>query len=267
MENGDLLFKSLTYKKMSKIEKSFYNHLFNGLSKHLVLANNFLDTSEYNIMKKSVDDDELDYWFVNTSLYKDMNGLIKDNVLGNDNYFKDFFLIGSFLAYKQLSKVKGSLFNKYDKQAMNILLGYEHKLLYDLNVEMGIGVRNTLYDGLRNNESRSETKKKILTVMMAPVLSNVSLVRRLELIARTEHSRGVNTGTLQGYSNNGVDEVDIVTSGMSNVCSACLGLEANNPYTLSEAMSLLPFHPLCNCSYYPVSSNGVVGDVVIVDLT
>lgn len=266
MVNGEILFELLNTKKMGKAEKSFHDNLMNGLSKQLILSTNFLNTNEFGRVNKSVDDD-FDEWFITTSLYDDLDILMKENVVSSGDYINRFYMSGSRLGYNQLKKRNNSSFNSYDNESLRILREYTDDLVYDLNKELAVGVRDTLHEGIENNESPNIIKNNMLGLLTIPILSAVNLENRSEMIARTEYSRGINTGTLQAYSNSGVTEANIITSGMSNVCDDCLELESNNPYTLEEAMELLPFHPLCNCSYEPIENANASDEVLIIDLT
>ena len=267
MVNGEILYNLLNTKKMSKAEKGFHNNLMNGLNKQLVLSTNFLNTSEFNKIGKNNDEEDFDEWFVGTSLYEDLTLLMNDNVISSGDYINRFYMAGSRLGYDQLKRKTDYSFNRYDNKALAILRDYTDDLIYDLNRELAIGIKDTIYDGIENNESKGDIKKLMLGLLTVPIISNVNLEFRSEMISRTEYSRGINTGTLQAYSNNGVKEANILTSGMSNVCDDCIALEENNPYTLQEAMRLLPFHPLCNCSYEPIENSVDNGEVLIIDLT
>ena len=68
---------------------------------------------------------------------------------------------------------------------------------------------------------------------------------RAEMIARTEHARAVNTGTLQSYANYGVEMVEIITARDDLVCEICEEYDEENPHRLSDAQDLLPAHPNC----------------------
>ena len=88
-----------------------------------------------------------------------------------------------------------------------------------------------------------------------PIDTNISLITRAEMIARTEHARAVNTGTLQAYVNYGITQVEIVTAQDGLVCDDCLELESRNPLTINEAQEALPMHPNCRCAFAPVADS------------
>ena len=267
-KDNTILFDLLVTKKMSKVEKGLYNSLMDGLNKQIVLANTFINSREYRGIRKNMDEDDFTDWFNNSSLMDDLNILTDDNIVDSRKHIINFFSIGSVLGYQQLKRKDTGKYSEYNNRSLQILTDYTDDLFYDVNHELTTGIKDTLYTGVTDKKSSVDLKTEMLTLMAMPILSVVNLDNRCEMIARTEHSRGVNTGTLQTYSNYHVTEANIITSGMSNVCDDCLELEANNPYTLQEAQKLLPFHPFCNCSYEPIiSSVDNDSDIEIIDLT
>lgn len=48
------------------------------------------------------------------------------------------------------------------------------------------------------------------------------------------------------------EEVDVVTAGDDLVCQECEDIEAEGPYSIDEARSLIPAHPRCRCAFAPV---------------
>lgn len=79
--------------------------------------------------------------------------------------------------------------------------------------------------------------------------------RRAEILARTEIIRAHHQATIQEYRNWGVMGVNVlaemVTAGDDRVCEQCNTLTLSNPYTLDDAMNLLPAHPQCRCICLP----------------
>lgn len=76
--------------------------------------------------------------------------------------------------------------------------------------------------------------------------------RRAKMLARTEVIRAHAQATLQEAKNWGVAGVDVeaefTTKGF-NVCPLCQELAAKGPYTIEEAMNLIPAHPHCFCAW------------------
>lgn len=76
---------------------------------------------------------------------------------------------------------------------------------------------------------------------------------RAELIGETEPARAFHRATLEEYRLTGVTEVrvDWLTVGDHRVCTACRAGAAGSPYSIEEAMSLIPHHPRCRCYWEP----------------
>lgn len=79
--------------------------------------------------------------------------------------------------------------------------------------------------------------------------------RRAEMLARTEIIRAHHQATIQEYMNWGVWNVNVMAEFMTahdnRVCDKCHALTLRNPYTLEEAMNLIPVHPNCRCICLP----------------
>lgn len=79
--------------------------------------------------------------------------------------------------------------------------------------------------------------------------------RRAEMIARTETIRAHHQAMIQEYRNWALAEVyvlaEFLTAGDDRVCGECEELETHNPYTLDEAMGMIPVHPSCRCLCLP----------------
>jgi hypothetical protein len=195
-----------------------------------------------------------------------LNNIFLKNRNGNAKFINKFYNKGSKLGYDDLGRMLP--FMSSDGDVLDILNEYVGDVVENVNIECGIGIQDVLMLGVMGVLGVNEIKENILNVPYVPIRSNISLASRCNMIARTEYGRAINTGVLQAYSNSGVTEVNINTTGLPNVCDDCLDLELNNPYSLDEAMRLLPLHPQCACSYSPII-NGVenVDNPVIIDLT
>lgn len=51
-----------------------------------------------------------------------------------------------------------------------------------------------------------------------------------------------------------LEMVNVLTAGDDDVCPICEEIEADGPYTIDEARSLIPAHPYCRCAFIPVDS-------------
>jgi len=250
-------------KKLSKREKRYYNSLINGLDNLIKASTTFLKTNEYNSLRKIATkhkskiieksdnsffgpefrhSDELKELFQSSEFKEELDLIIESNVESCEDFMKEFYQVGAMLGYKQLRRQMG--LTPADSQALYFLTDYEFDLVRNLNTELCYGIRETIFNAVATGQSTQKTTQQLLELPLTPI-GNVSPRRRAEMIARTEHARAVNTGTLQAYENFGVGEAEIITAGDSNVCDDCADLEEHNPYTLSEAQSLLPVHPNC----------------------
>lgn len=71
---------------------------------------------------------------------------------------------------------------------------------------------------------------------------------RAEMISRTEVSRAMSEGTLEGYGEAGVRYVFFEAS--ADACPVCSFLDGNR-YTRTAASGLVPQHPNCRCTLRP----------------
>lgn len=262
---GDNEIRLPICKKLSRDEKEYLNILRKGVDEDILYGIKWLKTSEAEDFLK-VDEDDFEDEFVKTSLYEDLNILFSQNVSNSEKFISKFYNKGSKLGYGDIGRILP--FMSSDRMALNNLNNHINGIVENVNQETGIGIKDTLLLGVTGVVAISALSETLLNVPYSPVRSNISISSRCDMIARTEYGRSINTGLLQAYSNSGVQEVNINTTGLPNVCDDCIDLEENNPYSLEEAMSLLPLHPQCACSYSPVfDSMENVGNPVIIDLT
>jgi SPP1 gp7 family putative phage head morphogenesis protein len=109
-----------------------------------------------------------------------------------------------------------------------------------------------LADAVTNGLSLEETAANISDLLLNP--------DRAEMIANTEMMRAMNGAAMDVYQQNGIEEVEWITSGDANVCEDCLALEANNPYPIDAVPDDPPLHPNCGCFLEPVVPSR--GDVI-----
>lgn len=256
-------------KKLSKRERRYYNSLREGLDNLIKYSQNWIGSYEYTQLKKIARNTtkaeppinsryrhskELKEFFDSSDFKDELNNLIDENVESSSTFIEEFYMIGARLGYKQLRK--GMNLSPADTEALYIIQQYNFDLIRNLNTELCVGIRETIFNAVATGQSTQTTKKQLLELPLEPLTytnmrngklieTTISPMRRAEMIARTEHARAVNTGTLQAYENYNVGEVEIITAGDDDVCDDCLDLESNNPYTLNEAQDLLPVHPNC----------------------
>ena len=252
-------------KKLSRDELNYIKVLNNGVDKNIQYTIKWLNTPDARSLLRINDEDEFEDEFFSSMLYANLNEIFKQNVSNSEGIIKRFYDVGLSLGYKEVGKKLPFLHS--DKKAILILTDYVNEVTLNVNQEVGIGIKDVLMFGVLGGIGMSKLTESLLKVPYAPIRSNISVSSRCTLVGRTEYSRAINTGTLQAYSNAGVNEVDIVTTGLPNVCDDCLDLESNNPYTVEEAMKILPLHPQCACSYYPVKESINDKEPIIVDLT
>ena len=256
-------------KRLSANEVKYANLLSSGIDENIKYTIDWLNTSDgKKLLRLSpTDEEDFDEYFFSSSLYDGLNEQFQTNSKNAISPIRSFYQIGSKLGYEQLGRTLPLM--ESDVKARGIVEDNCDDIVINLNKESGIGIKDILFASLLAGFGTAKINQSILQMPYQPIRGNVGLLKRCEMIARTEYSRSINTGTLQAYSNVGVTEVDIITTGLSNVCDDCLDLEANNPYTLQEAMRLLPLHPQCACSYQPIpnSMSNNDGEIQIVDLT
>lgn len=228
-------------------------HLLDGMDEQLIRTSKWLNTPEARRYFRLHAQDVQDF-FKESGIREELKPLLEANIEGSEAYIKQFYKMGAELGYADLNR--RLLFTQADQEAFYFLKKYNFDLIKDLNKELHEGIQEVITRSVLEGNGYKETARLLLEIPLTPLEnSRISLRQRAEMIARTEHARAVNTGTLQAYSNMGVTEVNILTVGDSDVCDYCLDLEDNNPYSLEEAMILLPAHPNCRCSYTPVISS------------
>jgi len=80
--------------------------------------------------------------------------------------------------------------------------------------------------------------------------------RRAEILARTETIRAHHVANMQEYESWGAIglkvKAEFQTAGDDRVCPECSALEGNI-YTIEQAWSMIPVHPLCRCIMLPIT--------------
>lgn len=257
----------LAFKSLSKNELNYLDLLNNGIDELIQYSIKSLNSQEIKELLNIKDSEDFKEEFKKTNLYFNLNNTMRDNSSKSTLPLKNFYKIGSRLGYNSLN-IRPRDFNTYDEEAYGILSDYVEDVVLNLNQSVGIGIRNTLYDSSLNDFPISEIGLNLLRVPTM-VVDKFQINTHSTMIASTEYSRTINTGTLQAFSNSGVQDVNIITTGLPNVCDICIDIENKNPYTLEEAMRLLPVHPRCACSV--ISANTLYtnfnGTPTIIDLT
>lgn len=263
-------------KRLSRGEQQYLRELLNGLDNQMLSVSEWLGTDEAKRFFRTRHDDIADF-FENSGIREELRTIINSNVENSEGLIQKFYQIGSHLGYSDLHKKV--VYTIADKEALYHVTQYNFDLVRDLNTTLFEGIQETLFQAVAEGQGADVTARDILALGIKPlpikdkdgkIVRMISSRARARMIARTEHARAVNTGTLQAYSNYGVEMVEIITVGDNMVCDDCIELQDNNPYTLQEAMALLPAHPNCRCSYGPVVEKPLwfpEDNPVVIDLT
>ena len=251
----------------SRDERNFYNTLANGIDENILYVLSWLKTYEASEL---LDADDSKFIGIGNeapwaSSFSNEIGYIDLDCLQN---FFDFYKVGSRLAYNQYRQTQR--YTPQDAEALEILNQYVGDAIYNVNVDSCLGIKDILMMGALTGIGISKLGEKLLqSPYTITPHSGATVDTRCTMISVTEYGRSVNTGLLQGYVNLGVYYVDIKTAGDDRVCDDCLEIEENNPYSIIEAMSLLPVHPDCRCSVLGGARGANMGlpDDFVVDMT
>lgn len=252
-------------KSLNRAELEYLTHLMEGMDERLIQAGEWYKSPEAKRYFRQHHDD-LQNFFKESGIREELQPLLEANIKDSASYLERFYKVGAELGYGDLNR--RLIFTEADKEALYFLKNYNFELIKNLNKELEDGIKRVITESVLEGKGYKETARLLLDLPLTPINANITLRQRAEMIARTEHARAVNTGTMQAYSNMGVTEVNILTVGDSDVCTDCLDIEDDNPHPLEEAMNLLPVHPNCRCSYTPViESIDHDADPIIANLT
>ena len=262
-------------KKLSNSELEYLTSIMLGLDKQLELVSQFLGSAEYAELQM-MNQRQIDAFFRTSGITEKLDTLINFNAANSEQFIQEFYRIGAELGYDDIEQVLS--YTIADKEALFNVANYNFNLVTNLNTELRNGIREVILNAVASGEGYQTTMRNLMELPLTPINSNISVRTRAEMIARTEYARAVNTGTLQAYANYGIEKVVINTSHDKLVCDYCIVLEENNPYTLQEAMKLLPAHPNCRCNYaayipepdelgsFDIGSLSIVNNPVVVNL-
>lgn len=249
--------------KLSKAEQKYLDTLSTSFDDQLIATGKWFASAEAKEWFRN-NRNELRSFFTQSGIRDELEPIIERSVADSDAYLEQFYKTGLSLGYKDLHTKL--VFTEMDKEALYHLKNYNFDLIRDLNKELQTGIKTVITESVLEGHGYQETASRLLELPLEPIKSNVSLRQRAEMIARTEHARAVNTGTIQAYTNMGVTEVEIING--ADPCDDCIELANNSPYPLKEGMDLLVAHPNCTCAYAPVvDSIDHKADPVIADLT
>lgn len=234
------------HKQLSPGQAEYLAAILLGLDRQLELVSEWLGSEEYAELQR-MSQAQIDAFFKTSGIKDKVDELIKFNAANSEEFIQEFYRIGAELGYEDIEQVLS--YTLADQEALFHLKEYNFNLITNINEELRKGIREVIFNSVASGEGYQTTMRQIMELPLSPINNNISVRTRAEMIARTEEARAHNTGTLQAYANYGVEYVDVNTSHDSLVCGICLEYEENNPYTLKEAMNLLPAHPNCRCYY------------------
>ena len=236
-------------KKLSPEEIAYLKSLTTGLDRQIETVAEYIGTEEFAALQ-NMNQMQIDAFFRNSGIKQKLDDLIAYNASDSEQFIRQFYKIGSELGYENIGGILA--YTQADRIALYNLTTYNFNLVTNLNTELREGIREVIFNAVASGDGYQVTMRNLMELPLSPINNNISVRTRAEMIARTEHARAVNTGTLQAYVNYGVTEVEIITAQDNLVCDDCIDAEENNPHSIQEAQSLLPMHPNCRCAYSPV---------------
>ena len=267
-------------KKLTPEETSYLKSMCAGMDRQLEVVAENLSSEQFKELAY-MNQQQIDAFFKNSGIQQKLNELIEYNAQDSEEFIQQFYKMGAELGYENIGATLA--YTTADAVALQTLTKYNFELIRDLNVGLEQGIRATIFNSVAAGEGYQTTMRKLMDLPLEPlpVYDEFGQVKytilprvRAEMIARTEHARAVNTGTLQSYANYGVEMVEIITARDDLVCEICEEYDEENPHSLSDAQDLLPAHPNCRCSYAPyvpelpsAEELGLVDNPIVVDLT
>lgn len=251
MHTGGLFIPNC--KALNRGEQAYLNRMLEGMDEQLIQVGKWLETDEareYYYQKRKV----TEKFFEESGIREQWDKLLNSTCHDSEQYIEEFYRMGSELGYRELRQTID--FTSADRKALYYLKEYNFDLIRNLDDELREGVRQVITQSVMEGQGASETTRQLLELPLKPIKgSNISVRQRAEMIARTEHARALNNGTIQSYYEMGVTQVDVITAGDGTVCKYCIEAEDNNPHPIKEAADLLPMHPYCRCAYAAVTSS------------
>jgi len=137
--------------------------------------------------------------------------------------------------------------------------------LKGITTAMDAQISRILTQGIADGDNPRPLARKLVATINGTGMGDLSLTdslgrfvpaqRRAEILARTEIIRAHHQATIQEYMNWRVSGVmvqaEVMTAGDKRVCSRCEILAKGGPYSLEEAMNMIPDHPQCRCVALP----------------
>lgn len=229
MYERDLIFVPFTT-KMNSLEQMFYDELMKEVDEFVHLTVQWLQSNEGKE-------------FLSTR--KGIRSVLRNHHIKTKkllNYLRTNYRIGASYAHKSLGKHFIELDYEDYESVRNLYNGVNDVLdrFEDTITEDILFILNELWEVISDLSYWANFKDRHYT-------TPISARTRCEMIARTEMARSFNGGVLQTYAKYGIALVELVNYNDIGICDTCIELIRNNPYTLMEAVSILPVHPNCKC--------------------
>lgn len=135
-------------------------------------------------------------------------------------------------------------------EKLNLLYSRNFTELRGVTDEMDKQISRVLSEGLGRGRNPRDIARE-----MQKTVDGISRTRA-DTLAQTEIIRAHAEGTLNRFEQAGakgvVGQAEFATSGDDRVCSICAGLNGRR-YTIAEARGIIPVHPRCRCTWWPVT--------------
>ena len=242
-------------KRLTPEEQSYLDSIMSGLDEQLRIAGEWLASPEAAELAGATQQ-QIDAFFNNSGIRDQIDSLIEYNAQDSEEFIENFYKAGAALGYENIRQLLA--YTIADKEALYHLKEYNFDLIRSLNEGLREGIREVMFTGVAGGEGYNVSMRRLRELPLQPltyeyvrngkkIKVTMSPRARAEMIARTEAARAHTTGTLQAYSNYGINDVDLITVCDRVVCNMCLDLEASNPHPINSP-ELPPVHPNCRCT-------------------
>ena len=241
----------LSYKEpFNKEEQELYESICQGLDRQLSTTIEWLKSDEAKQFYRERAE-YLDWlWANEIDLENQLDHLINYNSSAStDEFMSRFYHIGCAMGAAQLKRELA--YTPADEETLNFIRQNNYGYIKNLNKDMEISIRKTIFEDVAQGRSYQETIRKVRKLPLTPVADGrLSPDVRARMIARTERARARSYGSLQSYANYGVSYYDLITRG-KKACNICRDYEAQNPWPITDPTAYVPLHPNCICSNAP----------------
>lgn len=202
-------------------------------------------------------------------------------------YVRDSYKRGLLRGREELTKVGDiptidetggidiGLNNPFHMDRLGLLYTRVYSELKGVTDAMDQAISRVLAQGMADGDGPKIIARKVVAVINGKDMGELGITdtlgrwipaqRRAEMIARTEVIRAHHQATIQEYMNWRWEKVyiqaEVVTAGDKRVCPKCTAMAKGGPYTLEQAMNLIPYHPQCRCVAIPYVKDDKVVEV------